>query len=134
MIVILETKRLGSDYLYYMGIFDIQGDAPPPKKKTRPIYFWLKYINLILAFSFFYNFCVKHPRFLKLLGIIIHRQKFECTELELFCFIFVEGIKKFMSFVFLVGSPSITVRKKKNLENCTKNVNIIVEFTQLPHQ
>ena len=30
----------------------IQGD-PPPKKKTEPIYFWLEFINIILAFSFF---------------------------------------------------------------------------------
>ena len=29
-----------------------------------------------------------------------HVQKFECTKLELFCFIFVEVIKKFMGSVF----------------------------------
>ena len=28
----------------------LQGD--PPKKKTEPIYFWLKLLNLILAFFF----------------------------------------------------------------------------------
>ena len=32
-----------------------------------------------------------------------HVQKFECTKLELFCFIFVEVIKKFMGSVFFFG-------------------------------
>ena len=37
-------------YIYiYIYIYK-QGD---PKKKTEPIYFWLKFLNLILAFSFF---------------------------------------------------------------------------------
>ena len=32
-----------------------------------------------------------------------HVQKFECTKLELFCFIFVEVIKKFMGSVCFLG-------------------------------
>ena len=40
-----------------------------------------------------------------------HVQKFECTKLELFCFIFVEVIKKFIgSGFFLGGSPCFRFR------------------------
>ena len=56
-----------------------------------------------------HNFYTKHPRLLKLFSIIIHRQKLECTKLELFCFIYVEVIKKLMGSVFLGGHPVIIV-------------------------
>ena len=45
----------------YTKILILTYRVPPPKKKknqnkTEPMYFWLKFINLILAFSFFLGY------------------------------------------------------------------------------
>ena len=69
-------------------------------KKTEPIYFWLKFINIILAFSFFqdmkYILCMKNWDHSIQQHVLVYQGK----ELELFWFIFVEVIKKFMGSVF----------------------------------
>ena len=75
-------------------------------QKAEPLYFSLKFINLILAVSFFsvYKVDSVHEKLGTIHRIHQHVQKFECTKKELFFFIFVEVIKKFMGSVFL-GHP-----------------------------
>ena len=74
------------------------GWPSPPQKKTEPIYFWLKFINLILAFSFFFKIWSR----LCAWDHSIHQHILvnQGNELELFCFIFVEVIKKLYGFYF----------------------------------
>ena len=77
------------------------------QKKAETIYFWLKFIYLILAFSFFLDMklilCIKNWD----VSIHQHVQKIECTKLELFCFIFCRSNKKVYGFNFFWGGVTL---------------------------
>ena len=98
---IFTFSHWASNNLYiYMYI---QGDT----KNNRTHIFLTEIHKFNSSYFFFHNFCAKHSRWLKLFGIIIPRQKFECTKLELFCYIFIEVIKRFMGSVFVGVTPYI---------------------------
>ena len=91
------------------------------KKKTVPIYFWLKFINLIQAFSFFqdqkYILCMKnwdhsihqHVRVYKIKSILLY---------------FCRSNKKVYEFCFFWGGVTlyITLKKTKHPKYITKQI------------
>ena len=88
----------------------VQGDPPPPKKKTEPKYFWLKFMNLILAFSFFQDMksilCRKNWDH----RIHQHNLVYQGKDIRIIFLYFCRSNKKVYGFCFFGGAPSVCAR------------------------